>query len=105
MHLYESFPVDLTLWSADKETFAALGLLVLSVVFQQRIDRVVVELVHPLSKVRQLVIEGVCPRLDAIDGYATRPYAYRYQPRLPHRHPWYRAGSTHGTCRASPSRG
>jgi hypothetical protein len=88
-HQYNSYyRADSLVWQAQKPTYRHLGLLILSVVFHEAVDRVQVDLLHPESDIKHLVVEYPYPRELPV-GYSTRPYAFEYFPCAAEKHPWY----------------
>ncbi|MGB8646561.1 MAG: hypothetical protein WCF84_15080, partial [Anaerolineae bacterium] len=49
--------VDALWFQAHKRTYRELALLILSVVFQPELSRVQVELIHPASDIKHLIVE------------------------------------------------
>jgi hypothetical protein len=72
---------DVIRWQAHKETYKNLGLLILAVLFHPDIDQVNIELTHPLSEIKHLVVAYSHPKLQHIDGYVSRPFALGYEPK------------------------
>src|SRR5947209_6853612 len=89
-HIYNDwYKVDPLHFFARKETYRHLGLLILSVVFHQRISKVVISLKHPCGGVKSLIVEYAHRKIDELPaGYHTRPFAFEYYPRLPDKHPF-----------------
>ena len=76
---------------AGKETYRHLGLLILSVVFHDRVPRVAVKLDHPHGDIKSLRVEYDQRGIDELTtGYHTRPFAFVYYPQLPGKHPFDR---------------
>lgn len=91
-HIYNDwFKVDGLDFFARKETYRQLGLLLLSVVFQNQTSEVIVTLSHAHSEVKSLVMEYVPRNMNKLAaGYHTRPFAFEYYPQLPDKHPFDR---------------
>lgn len=87
-----SYRVDLVKFSASREFFQDLGMLILSVVFSQSGGRKVrVALEHPESTVKSLIIEypGSTVRTS---GHKTKPKEFVFSPSLISKHPWQWSG-------------
>lgn len=80
--------VDALGMQAHRRTYRQLGLLILAVVFHETPIRVRVDLTHPTSDVKQLIVEFEYLH-EAHGGYIARPYAFAYTPADTARHPWY----------------
>ena len=90
-HVYNDwFKADM-LWSfARKETYRQLGLMILSVIFHQRLE-VKVRLNHPHSEIKTLIVEYARGKMNELTaGYHTQPFAFEYYPQLPDKHPFDR---------------
>ncbi len=84
------FRFDLLWFEAHKRTYRELGLLILSVIFQPEPDQVQLELNHPASNIKHLIVRFEYQDLDEVyPGYTTRPFAFSYYPDETKRHPWY----------------
>lgn len=92
-HTYNDwFTADLLWFYARKETYRCLGLLILSVVFHQRIPKVEVRLNHPHSEIKRLIVEYAPQSINNLTaGYHTQPLAFEYYARLPDKHPFDRS--------------
>ena len=85
------FRVDGLWFFARKETYRYLGLLILSVVFHQRVSQVEVSLGHPHSEIKSLIVEYAPRNINELTaGYHTQPLAFEYYPQLPDKHPFDR---------------
>jgi hypothetical protein len=91
LHEYDpgAFHADEAHFHAHKPTYQQLGLLILAVVFHLDLDEVVVELTHPASAIKRLVVESPfrAPN-DIRPGYNMRPYVFSYSSSTPSRFPW-----------------
>ena len=89
-HQYgNSFQVDVLMFYARKETYRYLGLLFYSVVFHREPFVAHIELTHPASQVRHLLIENShVPLAELTAGYFSRPYAFLYWPAEMGKHPF-----------------
>ncbi len=89
-HSYNDYDLRDALWFyAHKNTYRNLALLILSVIFHSELPRVQIEITHPKSDIKYLVIEFEHIALDDCVGYLTRPYGFNYFPQEIERHPWY----------------
>jgi len=81
--------LDTVLIQCSRETYRQLGVLILAVVFHGK-QRVCLELTHPNSDVRQIVL-GSSWRIDSFRAphYQERPISFRYWPRPVMKHPWH----------------
>ena len=59
-----------------------------SVVFHPDPVAVQVEVTHPTSDIKTLIVEYEHQAEDAVVWYSTRPAAFRYSPKTADRHPW-----------------
>lgn len=86
-HFYGDAPVEAVSIELDQATARHLGLLIFARVFHREAPRVVVELTHPRSTLRRLIIgpEAADPRL----GLEVRPHGFLYMPESPGRYPWF----------------
>lgn len=73
-------------FQAHKKTYRYLGLLILSVVFRG-LRRVSLNLAHPKSDVRQLIIES--DWANSSSNLQFRPKKFSYRPEPAKKHPWY----------------
>jgi hypothetical protein len=91
-HFYNDwFKVDNLHFFAHKETYRYLGLLILSVVFHQRIAEVEIRLNHQQSEIKSLIVENAPLDINQLpSGYHSQPFAFQYYPNLPARHPFDR---------------
>jgi len=91
-HTYNDwFEGDLLWFYARKETYRYLGLLILSVVFYQRVPKVEVKLNHSHSEIKSLIIEYAPRNINELTaGYHTQPFAFEYYAQLPAKHPFDR---------------
>lgn len=83
IHEYEDyFRADMLWWFASKETYGQLALLILAVLFHPDPPEVNLQLTHPASEIKRLVVRYEYPPSDEyLDaGYNTRPYAFAYYP-------------------------
>jgi hypothetical protein len=89
-HDYDGcFRAATVLFHAHKATYRQLGLLILAVVFHTMPEAVTVELTHPASAIKRLVVESPMKGPDDISsGYNTRPYVFSYHPEATTRYPW-----------------
>jgi|GEM_PF-524173 len=89
-HQYHpAFRADRVDFHADKATYRHLGLLMLSVVFHAEPEAVQIELTHPASAIKLLVVESPYKGADDIGlGYNTRPHVFSYWPGATSRIPW-----------------
>jgi hypothetical protein len=75
------FRADVLYFCAPRATYRQLGLLIMAVVLQAAPVEVCVELRHPASAIKQLIIESPYHGPDDIhSGYNTRPYLFLYSP-------------------------
>jgi len=82
------FRADGVHFHADKATYRNLGLLILAMLFHAEPEEVQIELTHPASAIKLLVIESRYNGPDDIGaGYNTRPYVFSYWPAATSRHP------------------
>ncbi len=90
-HVYNDwFKVDMLWFFARKEIYRYLGLLILSVIFH-RVSEIKVRLNHPHSEIKSLIVEYAYRNInDLTDGYHTQPFAFKYYPQLPAKHPFDR---------------
>jgi hypothetical protein len=95
LHEYDpgAFRADVAHIHAHRPTYQQLGLLILAVVFHLELEEVVVELTHPTSAIKRLVVESPfrAPN-DIRPGYNMRPYVFSYSPSVPTRFPWPSSG-------------
>jgi hypothetical protein len=82
------YRADSLQFQAIWETYRHLGLLILAVVFHKQPAQARLNLSHPASDIKQLVVEYEYPP-DYYPAYQTRPYRFRYAPDETDRHPWY----------------
>jgi len=85
-HFYGDSPVEAVSFEVDKATARHLGLLIFARVFHRKAPRVVVELTHPRSTLRRLII-GL-EDSEPGPGLEVWPHAFHYSPWTPDRHPW-----------------
>jgi hypothetical protein len=91
LHEYDpgAFRADVAHVHAHKPTYQQLGLLIMAVVFHSELEEVEVDLIHPASTIRRLVIESPFRVPNNIrPGYNTRPHVFNYWPSAPSRFPW-----------------
>lgn len=85
------YEVDMLHFHARKETYRLLGLLFLAVVFDTGPKAVSLELSHPASDIKHLLIENeLAPPEELSAGYYSRPHAFVYWPEEMDRHPFDR---------------
>ncbi len=83
-HHYGSFRNDLLYFKAHKATFRQLGILILATIFQPEPLTVRLELLHPVSQVREFRIENNFRELKKLTGgFHTQPKAFVYWPEQP----------------------
>ena len=89
-HVYgDAYRVDRLNFYTDKPTCTHLGLLLMAVVFHPEPPRVLVELTHPASEVKNLIFEYEYRDLEHLPGgYHTRPYGFVYYPSETDKHPF-----------------
>jgi hypothetical protein len=87
-HQYNwDFRADALRIQAHRETYRQFGLLILAVLFHEQPAHVQLDLTHPASDIRHLVVEYVYS--DEYDSwYTSRPYFFRYYPDETDKHPW-----------------
>jgi hypothetical protein len=83
-----SFRVTAIWFQAHKLVYRQLGLLILSVVFEAAPNRIDLELTHPASDIKHLLIDYPYRGYDPEEGYVTRHYGFQYSPALTEKHPW-----------------
>jgi hypothetical protein len=90
LHDYNGyFRADVVLFHARKVTYRQLGLLILAVVFHTLPEPVEVDLTHPASAIKRLIVESPYQGPDDIrSGYNTRPYVFSYWLEDTTRYPW-----------------
>lgn len=90
LHDYNGwFRADVVLFHAHKVTYRHLGLLILAVVFHTLPEPVEIELTHPASVIKRLIVESPYKGpADISSGYNTRPYVFDYWPEDTTRYPW-----------------
>lgn len=77
------------LWfQAPRLVYRQLGLLILSVVFESAPDRIHLELTHPVSDIKHLMIDYPYRGNDPEEGYVTRQYGFQYSPAITEKPPW-----------------
>ncbi len=93
-HAYNDFYVESAQFYAHKETYAYLGLLILSVVFQPQISEVKLKLNHPHSEIETLIIKDYFTGEinELAGGFHSRPFAFIYYPETAYLHPFQRFG-------------
>ncbi len=75
------FRADTLLFHARKTTYRQLGLLIMAVVFHLEPTEVHIELTHPASAIKHLIIQSPYKGPDDLHpGYNTRPYCFLYSP-------------------------
>jgi hypothetical protein len=91
-HNYNNwFETDLLWFYARKETYRYLGLLILSVVFHQRVPKVEIKLSHSHSEIKNLIVEYAPRNINKLpSGYHTQPFAFEYYAQLTAKHPFDR---------------
>jgi hypothetical protein len=102
-HEYGSgYRTDLIKFHAKRETFQELGLLILAIVFQPGGYRTHVELNHPLSIIKNLVVSysGLTARSS---GHKTKPDHFSFSPGKVEKHPWKNWGSRYWPLSSFPS--
>jgi hypothetical protein len=83
------FRADVVLFHAHKSTYRHWGLLILAVVFHAIPEAVEIQLTHPASAIKRLVVESPIKGADDIGpGYNTRPYVFSYYPEATTHYPW-----------------
>jgi len=88
-HHYGSFRIDSLWFQATPDTYRNLGLLILSTVFHPEPSAVFLELTHPDSMIRTIVVESVYPTIEENGvGYHTLPFIYYYWPEDAAWHPF-----------------
>ncbi len=70
-------------FQADKVTYRRLGLLLLSIVFAAAPDCVHLELTHPGSDMKHLLIDYPYRSYDPDESFVTRQYGFHYCPTVP----------------------
>ncbi len=88
LHFYNDFPVDSVSLEADKPALCHLGLLTLAVLLHPSPARVALELEHPRSTLKRLVIASDWSPQSNYPGLTLRPERFNYYPEPPRRHPW-----------------
>jgi hypothetical protein len=88
LHSYCS-PVDAVSIEADKAILGKLGLLLFSTVLYFRQSRVTLNLTHPRSTIRRLVIDPVWGRTERMPGLHLKATQFNYWPSVAAKHPWY----------------
>src|SRR3954452_2916700 len=90
VHGYNGWYRADSLWcQASRHTYKHLGLLILAALFHPQASKVHVELTHPDSEIKNLVIDFEHISSDDLTpGYHTRPFALNYYPEETQRHPW-----------------
>ena len=91
-HDYDTWRIDYPQWSADKSTYAALGLAILAALFHRQ-STVSVRLTSPRSKIKSLVIEAP-GRVDFHTGLELAAIGLEYTVAPVERHPWSSSGFT-----------
>lgn len=85
-HTWRTKSID---FYARQETYRNLGLLFLAVLFHARPSEVTVNLIHPASDIKRLVVGYEHRELDTLpSGYHTRPLGFVYFPNPSNRHPF-----------------
>jgi hypothetical protein len=88
-HHYGSYRTDLLWICAHKKTYRYLGLLTLAVLFHPEPSKVKLNLVHPESDIKNLIIEYEYEELGRMpNAYITRPFGYNYYADEMAKHPW-----------------
>jgi len=87
-HFYNGSPLDLVSFELDKSACRHLALLVLACAFHAKPDGVQIELTHPRSRIRRLVIDSSWKVAYPVPGLITRPHRLDYYPEPPKLHPW-----------------
>jgi hypothetical protein len=83
------FRADIVLFHAHKATYRQLGLLILAVAFHTLPEAVEIQLTHPASAIKRLIVESpFAPPYDICSGYNRRPYVFSYWPAATTRYPW-----------------
>jgi hypothetical protein len=91
-HDYDTWRVDSLQWSAEKDTYASLGLAILSVMLHERPECRVL-LTHPRSEIKTLVVRSDHALVhDQRTGVLLTPKEYRYEMFEVARHPWIEDG-------------
>lgn len=90
-HDYDSnFRADVLQFHFHQETCRNLGLLILSIILHPEPAKVHLELTHPASDIKNLIIEFDHKSPDRIvSGYHYLPYDFVYSPNEVERHPWF----------------
>jgi len=89
-HQYSySYKVDGLDFYAHKETYSHLGLLYLAIAFHRASSETVIELTHPTSDIKNIIVECQGKDLQTLSGgYHIQPYAFVYFPREMSKHPF-----------------
>ena len=83
------FRADFLILYGGKRTLRLLGLHILAVIFHKDSSESVLELTHPETDIRHLIIEFEYPdERDPAIGLSVRPLCFRYFPSQPQKHPW-----------------
>jgi hypothetical protein len=85
---WPSYRVDALSFHAEPATYRQLGLLLLAVVFAAAPDRIQLELTHPASDIKHLLIDYPYRGRDPDEGFVARQYGFPYVPALPAAYPW-----------------
>lgn len=87
---YDSYYRADALWFyAYRNIYRKLGLLILSVIFNEKQARLSLHLTHELSQIKRIIIEFDHKTLsEVLPGYTTRPYAFNYAPQTIQKYPW-----------------
>ncbi len=70
-------------FQADKVTYRRLGLLLLSITFAAAPDCVQLDLTHPVSDIKHLLIDYPYRSYDPDESFVTRQYGFQYSPTVP----------------------
>jgi hypothetical protein len=81
---HPGFRIDRVDFAATKQTYASLGLLILAVLIHPEPEAVELQLTHPLSKVKKIVIDFAHPQHRR--GLRSVPVSFEYAPREPTKH-------------------
>jgi hypothetical protein len=97
-HEYDpgEFLADYLQFHAHKSTYRYMGLLILAVVFHAQPGEIEIELTHPASEIKRIIVESPFMGADDIHGgYNKRPYVFCYSPEETSRFPWDTTTSPH----------
>lgn len=83
-----SYRADALWFQARPLAYRQLGLLLLSVVFAPAPDRIQLDLTHPASEIKHLLIDYPYRDSNPDVGYVPRLYGFQYTPAVVETHPW-----------------